>query len=89
MVSLLILRDLVERKEMNATDTQVGGDHYRKFKIQPTEFIHKNGIPFIEGCVIKYVVRWRDKNGIQDIDKAIHFLQLLKELENDSNNSRT
>jgi len=74
---------------MNATDTQVGGDHYRKFKIQPTEFIHKNGIPFIEGCVIKYVVRWRDKNGIQDIDKAIHFLQLLKELENDSNNSRT
>lgn len=89
MESLLILRDLVERKEMNATDTQVGGDHYRKFKIQPTEFIHKNGIPFIEGCVIKYVVRWRDKNGIQDIDKAIHFLQLLKELENDSNNSRT
>ena len=74
---------------MNATDTQIGGDHYRKFKIQPTEFIHKNGIPFIEGCVIKYVVRWRDKNGIQDIDKAIHFLQLLKELENDSNNSRT
>jgi len=74
---------------MNATDTQVGGDHYRKFKIQPTEFIHKNGIPFIEGCVIKYVVRWRDKNGIQDIDKAIHFLQLLKELENDTNNSRT
>lgn len=71
---------------MNATDTQVGGDHYRKFKIQPTEFIHKNGIPFIEGCVIKYVVRWRDKNGIQDIDKAIHFLQLLKELENDANN---
>lgn len=86
MVSLLILRDLIERKEMNATDTQVGGDHYRKFKIQPTEFIHKNGIPFIEGCVIKYVVRWRDKNGIQDIDKAIHFLQLLKELENDANN---
>lgn len=59
---------------------QVGGDHYRKFKIQPTEFIHKNGIPFIEGCVIKYVVRWQDKNGIQDIDKAIHYLQLLKEL---------
>ena len=77
---------MIERKEMNATDTQVGGDHYRKFKIQPTEFIHKNGIPFIEGCVIKYVVRWRDKNGIQDIDKAIHFLQLLKELENDANN---
>ena len=73
---------------MNAKDTQVGGDHYRKFKIQPTEFIHKNGIPFIEGCVIKYVVRWRDKNGIQDIDKAIHFLQLLKELENDTNNRR-
>ena len=71
---------------MNATETQVGGDHYRKFKIQPTEFIHKNGIPFIEGCVIKYVVRWRYKNGIQDIDKAIHFLQLLKELENDANN---
>jgi hypothetical protein len=71
---------------MSATDTQVGGSHYKKFKIQPTEFITKNKIPFIEGCVIKYVVRWRDKNGLQDIDKAIHFLQLLKELENDVDN---
>lgn len=71
---------------MSATDTQVGGSHYKKFKIQPTEFITKNKIPFIEGCVIKYVVRWRDKNGLQDIDKAIHFLQLLKELENNVDN---
>jgi hypothetical protein len=86
MVNLSIFYKLLGRKEMSATDTQVGGSHYKKFKIQPTEFITKNKIPFIEGCVIKYVVRWRDKNGLQDIDKAIHFLQLLKELENDVDN---
>ena len=60
---------------MNTTsklDIQIGGDHYKKYKIQPIEYIQQNNIPFIEGCVIKYVTRWRDKNGIKDLDKAIH-----------------
>ncbi len=62
---------------------QIGGNHYKDLKIQPIEYIYANEIPFIEGSVIKYVTRWRDKGGIKDIDKAIHFLQLLKELDGD------
>ncbi len=64
-----------------ALDVQVSGDHYRKLKIQPIEFIHANGIPFAEGNVIKYVTRWRDKGGINDLEKAKHFIELLIELE--------
>ena len=61
--------------------TQVGGDHYKKLRIQPIEYIHANGIPFAEGNVIKYVTRWRDKGGIRDLEKAKHFIELLIELE--------
>lgn len=68
-------------KEESALAVQQGGDHYKKMKIQPVEFIHANGIPFIEGSVIKYVSRWRSKNGIDDLKKAKHFLDLLIELE--------
>lgn len=64
-----------------ASSQQVGGDHYREFAIQPSEFIHRNGIGFIEGNVIKYVCRHKKKNGRQDIEKAIHYLQLLLEWE--------
>lgn len=45
------------------------------------EYIHANNIPFAEGNAIKYITRWRDKGGLKDIDKAIHILQMLKELE--------
>ena len=68
---------------MNATEKQEGGDHYKSMKVQPVEFIHSNKIPFIEGAVIKYVSRHRAKNGAEDIKKAIHFLELLLELEYD------
>jgi Protein of unknwon function (DUF3310) len=60
---------------------QVGGNHYKDMPIQPVEFIHANGIPYIEGAVIKYVCRWRNKNGINDLQKAAHFLELLMQLE--------
>ena len=63
-------------------NNQIGGDHYRRMKIQPIEFIHANKLDFLEGCVIKRVCRWRNKNGIEDLHKAIHELQLLIELEN-------
>jgi hypothetical protein len=65
----------------SALEVQVAGDHYRKMKIQPVEYIHKNGIPFIEGCIIKYASRWRDKGGIKDLEKIKHFADLLIELE--------
>lgn len=65
----------------SALATQVGGSHYKDMAIQPLEFIHANGIPFAEGSVIKYVSRWRSKNGIADLEKARHFIDLLIELE--------
>lgn len=66
---------------LSALSTQVGGSHYKDFKIQPVEFIHKNGIGFIEGCCIKYLCRWRSKNGVEDLKKAKHFIDMLIEME--------
>jgi len=66
---------------MSALDNQVGGDHYKKLKIQPIEYIHANQIGYMEGNVIKYVSRWKDKNGIKDLEKAKHYIDLLIELE--------
>lgn len=60
---------------------QEGGDHYKKQAIQPVEYIMANGTPYMEGNVIKYVSRWRDKGGIQDLKKAIHYLEMLIEHE--------
>lgn len=65
----------------SALDVQMGGNHYKKLKIQPIEYIHANGIPFAEGSAIKYLTRWRDKGGIADLEKARHFIDLLIELE--------
>lgn len=71
-----------------ATEKQVGGQHYKKFRIQPAEFCHINNIPYLEATAIKYLCRWKDKGGIQDLDKAIHFIELLKEFSNESNTRR-
>jgi hypothetical protein len=65
----------------NSLDTQVGGSHYLEMKIQPVEYIMANGLGFIEGSVIKYVSRHKRKDGIKDLKKAIHFLQILIEKE--------
>ena len=59
----------------------LGGDHYKSLPIQPVEFCQRNRLPFIESCVVKYVTRHRAKGKRQDIEKAIHFLQLLLEME--------
>jgi len=66
---------------MSALDKQVGGKHYKEFKIQPIQYITANNIPYIEGNIIKYISRWRDKGGIDDLDKVIHYVELLKEVE--------
>lgn len=65
---------------MKATDNQVGGSHY-KMPIQPIEFIYKNNLDFLQGNVIKYVARFRHKNGKEDLLKAKHYIELLMELE--------
>jgi len=72
---------IAQQYEGAAKDFQIGGNHYKNMVIQPVEFITKNNIGFIEGCIIKYVCRHQDKGGVQDIDKAIHFLELLKEMK--------
>ena len=59
------------------TDDYVEPNHYKKFKIEPLDFIHENGLGFAEGNVIKYICRWREKNGIEDLEKAVRYIQLL------------
>lgn len=68
-----------------ASEIQVGGSHYRSFAIQPAEFIHKNGIGFLAGNVIKYVCRHGAKNGVEDLQKARHYIDLLIEHEYGNN----
>ena len=65
----------------NPLDTQVGGSHYKNMKIQPIEFCHVNNIPYLEATAIKYLCRWRDKDGLQDLHKAKHFIEVLIALE--------
>ena len=66
---------------MSALDRQEAGNHYKDMAIQPAEFIHLNGIGFLEGCVIKRMCRWRKKDGLQDLRKAIHEIQLILDIE--------
>lgn len=68
-------------EENNPLETQVGGSHYKDLKIQPIEFIHANNIGFCEANAIKYLCRWRNKNGLEDLKKARHYIELLIELE--------
>lgn len=68
---------------MKATDIQVGGQHYRDMKIQPIEYILENGLGYCEANVIKYVSRWRHKNGVEDLRKAKHYIEILIEREID------
>ena len=63
----------------NPKEKQVGGRHYKDMAIQPSEFIVKNKLDWYQGNVIKYVVRHDQKNGRQDLEKAIHYLQLMIE----------
>ena len=60
---------------------QIGGDHYSRQEIQPVEFIHANDLGFCEGNCVKYLCRWRHKGGIQDLEKAKHYIEMLIEME--------
>ena len=63
-------------KDSFPQERQVGGSHYKSFHIQPYEFISKNELSFCQGCVVKYVCRYKNKNGIQDLEKIIHYCEL-------------
>ena len=67
--------------DQSALTRQEGGSHYKDLPIQPIEFIHANNLGFCEANAIKYLCRWRKKNGISDLQKARHYIDLLIELE--------
>lgn len=68
-------------QEIDALEYQVSGSHYKDMPIQPAEFITANGLGFCAGNVIKYVCRYKHKNGIEDLRKARHYIDLLIQLE--------
>jgi hypothetical protein len=67
--------------EKDPLDTQVGGDHYKKLKIQPMEYSMANKLDPCQHTIIKYVTRFRDKGGITDLRKAMHVLEMLIDFE--------
>jgi len=66
---------------MNANDEQVGGTHYKNKSIQPWDYIAANNIGYFERNIIKYVSRWQSKGGVDDLNKAAHYLKKLIELQ--------
>ena len=73
------LKQQLNPKWEGVGDKQVGGSHYQNFTIQPAEFVNKNKLLFAEGNAIKYICRHSTKGGVEDIDKAIHYLEMIKE----------
>lgn len=67
---------------MSANEIQVAGSHYKTKTIQPWDYIAANELGYFEGNIVKYVSRWRDKGGVQDLLKAQHYLDKLIELQN-------
>ncbi len=73
--------DLEKRARM-ATNKQIGGSHYKDCKIQPIDYIMQNNLTFCEGNALKYITRHRRKGeGARDIHKAIHYLEMILEME--------
>jgi hypothetical protein len=70
-------------KDADPNSRQVGGDHYKGKTVQPWDFIAANELGFFEGNVVKYVTRWKDKGGVQDLHKARHYLDKLIEVAGD------
>lgn len=66
---------------MSALDVQIGGGHYKDLAIQPIEYCMKNKLDHCQSNVIKYVTRFRGKNGLEDLKKAKHYIDLLMEFE--------
>ena len=69
----------------NALDRQVGGSHYKNFKIQPIEFFMANSLPYHKAAVIKYIMRYDQPTGkgVQDLEKIKHILELITELQSE------
>jgi len=70
-----------EQAAFGANAIQVGGDHYKTKGIQPWDYIAEAGLGYFEGNIVKYVSRWREKGGLDDLRKARHYLDKLIEVE--------
>ena len=66
---------------MSASSKQIGGSHYKGRSIQPHVYSHSNGLGWHQGEIVKYVTRYKDKGGKEDLQKAIHVIELLMELD--------
>jgi len=66
-------------------DIQIGGGHYKDYTIQPIEFFIANQTPYAEAAIIKYILRYKDKNGIEDLEKAKHLIDIIIEKEYGTN----
>lgn len=64
---------------MTSLETQIGGDYYKELSIQPIEYILANKLGFCEGNVVKYITRYKSKNGLEDLKKAKHYIDMLIE----------
>jgi hypothetical protein len=62
-------------KKHNTLDHQVGGDHYQKMGVQPWEIVEKNKLDFFEGSAVAYILRWKEKGGLTDLKKVIHYME--------------
>jgi hypothetical protein len=75
------------QSQPNPLDVQVGGEHYKGKAIQPVEYIAANKLNFLEGCIVKRITRWREKDGFKDLHKIKHEVDLLIEMEQRYNNN--
>ena len=66
---------------MSANDIQIQGDHYKRHKFETWDVIHDWGLGYFDGNAVKYLSRWRNKGGVQDLHKAKHYIEKLIELQ--------
>jgi hypothetical protein len=72
----------------SAMDKQVGGSHYKDCVIEPIEYIYANGLGYCEANIVKYITRYNSKGGEQDLDKVIHYVEMLKEIKYGARSNR-
>ena len=77
-------KDMFKSSPYNSLEDQIGGKHYRSMKIQPAEFINENKLLFAEGNAIKYICRHQSKGKAEDIEKAMHYLEMILERDYDA-----
>lgn len=72
-----------DEQRASANDRQVGGSHYRKGKLQHWDIVDRYGVPYLEGVASKYPLRWREKGGVEDLEKTLHYIDKILERPDD------